>query len=140
MSASLFRLAVPLFIASGLIFAAAILDELEAQRGVCLCGSLFTLHPFATEYFYYGEVAFATSVLAVFFASIAVWSAFRAPPTLTWRCIAIGAVVLALGDYQNPRSTISRPAALLVLAARLSRRDSAQGVAGLWRATAPALR
>jgi glucosyltransferase GtrII-like protein len=123
MSASL-CLAIPLFIVSGFLFAAAILDDLEAGEAVVFA-ALFTLHPFATEYFYYGEVAFAT-VLAVFFASVAVWSAFRAPPSLVSRCVAVGAVLLALGDYQI---TIGHIAAggLLVLAARLARGDKAQG-------------
>ena len=97
MSASL-CLAIPLFIVSGFLFAAAILDDLRASEAF-VCAALFTLHPFASEYFYYGEVAFAT-VLAVFFASVAVWSAFRAPPSPISRGLAVGAVVLALGDYQ----------------------------------------
>lgn len=123
MSASL-CLAIPLFIVSGFLFAAAILDDLEAGEAFVFA-ALFTLHPFATEYFYYGEVAFAT-VLAVFFASVAVWSAFRARPSLISRCVAVGAVLLALGDYQI---TIGHIAAggLLVLAARLARGDKAPG-------------
>ncbi|MBR0753860.1 glucosyltransferase domain-containing protein [Bradyrhizobium jicamae] len=91
-------LSIPLFIISGFIFAAAIVDDIE-QKEAFAFAALFTLHPFATEYFFYGEVTFAT-VLAVFFAALAVWSAYRAPPLWTWRCATIAAVVLALGNYQ----------------------------------------
>jgi hypothetical protein len=115
-------LAVPLFIISGLIFAAAIVDDIRQKDAFCFA-ALFTLHPFATEYFYYGEVTFAT-VLAVFFASLAVWIAYRAPPLFGWRCAAAAAVVFALGDYQIVIGHIAA-GGLLVLVANLCRGDSA---------------
>lgn len=121
MSASL-CLAVPLFIISGFIFAAAIVEDIKQKEAFCFA-ALFTLHPFATEYFYYGEVTFAT-VQAVFFAASAVWSAYRAPPSLIWRCAAAGAVVLALGNYQIVIGHIAA-GSLLVLADDLCRSDSA---------------
>jgi hypothetical protein len=120
MSASI-CLAVPLFIISGFIFAATILEDIKQKEAFCFA-ALFTLHPFATEYFYYGEVTFAT-VLAVFFAASAVWSAYRAPPSLIWRCAAAGAIVLALGNYQVVIGHIAA-GGLLVLAAELCGNDS----------------
>ncbi|MGL9617816.1 glucosyltransferase domain-containing protein [Bradyrhizobium sp. U531] len=117
MSASM-SLSVPLFIISGFIFAAAIIEDIRPQEAFAFA-ALFTLHPFATEYFYYGEVTFAT-VLAVFCAAVAVWSAYRAPPSWHWRSLAIGAVVLALGNYQVVIGHIAA-AGLLVLVADLSR-------------------
>jgi hypothetical protein len=97
MSASM-CLSIPLFIISGFIFAAAIIDDIRPQEAFAFA-ALFTLHPFATEFFYYGEVTFAT-ILAVFFAALAVWSAYRAPSSWLWRFASAGAVVLALGNYQ----------------------------------------
>lgn len=97
MSASM-CLSIPLFIISGFIFAAAIVEDIRPREAFAFAAP-FTLHPFATEYFYYGEVAFVT-VLAVFCAALAVWSAYRAPPSWLWRSISVGAVVLALGNYQ----------------------------------------
>ncbi|MBR0849966.1 glucosyltransferase domain-containing protein [Bradyrhizobium diazoefficiens] len=110
-------LSIPLFIISGFIFAAAIIDDVRPHEAFAFA-ALFTLHPFATEYFYYGEVTFAT-VLAVFFAAVAVWSAYRAPPSWLWRSASVGAVVLALGNYQV---VIAHMAAgsLLVLVADLA--------------------
>jgi hypothetical protein len=120
MSASL-CLSIPVFIISGFIFAAAILDDLKPKEAFSFA-ALFTLHPFATEYFYYGEVTF-TTVAAVFFAALAVWSAYRAPPSLVWHCAAVVAVVLALGSYQIVIGHIAA-GGLLTLAARLSTGDS----------------
>nr|WP_283844173.1 glucosyltransferase domain-containing protein [Bradyrhizobium sp. BR 10289] len=115
MSASM-CLSIPLFIIAGFIFAAAIIDDIKPQEAFAFA-ALFTLHPFATEYFYYGEVTFAT-VLAVFFAAVAVWSAYRAPPSCFWRSVAIGAVALALGNYQVVIGHIAA-GGLLVLVADL---------------------
>jgi hypothetical protein len=50
MSASL-CLSIPVFIISGFIFAAAILDDVKPKEAFSFA-ALFTLHPFATEYFY----------------------------------------------------------------------------------------
>jgi hypothetical protein len=116
MSASM-CLSIPLLIISGFIFATAIIDDVRPQEAFAFA-ALFTLHPFATEYFYYGEVTFAT-VLAVFFAALAVWSAYRAPPSWLWRSVSIGAVVLALGNYQVVIGHIAT-GGLLVLVADLS--------------------
>ncbi len=68
-------------------------------------------------------MTFAT-VLAVFFAASAVWSAYRAPPSPIWHCAAVVAVVLALGSYQIVISHIAA-GGLLVLAAKLSTGDDA---------------
>jgi hypothetical protein len=121
MSASM-CLSIPLFIISGFIFATAIIDDIRQQEAFAFA-TLFTLHPFATEYFYYGEVTLAT-VLAVFFAAVAVWSAYRAPPSSLWRSASIGAVVLALGNYQVVIGHVAA-AGLLVLVADLSVCDTA---------------
>jgi hypothetical protein len=121
MSASM-CLSIPLFIISGFIFATAIIDDIRQQEAFAFA-ALFTLHPFATEYFYYGEVTFAT-VLAVFFAALAVWSAYRAPPSWLWRSASIGAVVLALGTYQVVIGHIAA-GGLLVLVADLCVCDNA---------------
>ena len=121
MSASM-CLSIPLFIISGFIFAAAIIDDIRKQEAFAFA-ALFTLHPFATEYFYYGEVTFAT-VLAVFFAALAVWSAYRTPPSWLWRSVSIAAVVLALGNYQVVIGHIAA-GGLLVLVADLCVRSSA---------------
>jgi Glucosyl transferase GtrII len=115
-------LAIPLFIISGFIFAAAIVEDIK-QKEAFGFAALFTLHPFATEYFYYGEVTLAT-VLAVFFAASAVWTAYRAPPSLIWRCVTAAAVVLALGNYQVVIGHIAA-GSLLVLVASLCVSDSA---------------
>ena len=121
MSASI-CLAIPLFILSGFVFAAAIIDDIRPREAFAFA-ALFTLHPFATEYFYYGEVTFST-VMAVFCAALAVWSAYRAPPSWLWRSASIGAVVLALGNYQVVIGHIAA-GGLLVLVADLSVCDSA---------------
>lgn len=113
---------IPLFIISGFIFAVAIIDDIR-RKEVFAFAAIFTLHPFATEYFYYGEVTLAT-VLAVFFAALAVWSAYRAPPSWIWRCVTILAVVLALGNYQVVIGHIAA-GGLLVLVANLCNGDSA---------------
>lgn len=115
MSASM-CLAVPLFIISGFIFAAAIIEDIRPLEAFAFA-ALFTLHPFATEYCYYGEVTFAT-VLAVFCAALAVWSAYRGPQSWLWRSVSIGAVVLALGNYQVVIGHIAA-ASLFVLVADL---------------------
>jgi hypothetical protein len=115
MSASM-CLSSPLFIIAGLIFATAIIDDI-GQREAFAFAALFTLHPFATEYFYYGEVTFAT-IAAVFFAALAVWTAYRAPPSWLWRPVSIAAVVLALGNYQVVIGHIAA-GGLLVLVADL---------------------
>lgn len=113
-------LSVPLLIISGFVFAAAIIDDIR-PREACAFAALFTLHPFATEYFYYGEVTFAT-VLAIFSAALALWCAYRAPPSLIWRCATVAAVVLALGNYQIVIGHIAA-GGLLVLAACLPTGD-----------------
>lgn len=115
MSASM-CLAVPLFIISGFLFAAAIIEDIRPLEAFAFA-ALFTLHPFATEYFYYGEVTFAT-ILAVFCAALAVWSAYRGPQSCFWRSVSIGAVVLALGNYQVVIGHIAA-ASLFVLVADL---------------------
>ncbi|WP_420971386.1 glucosyltransferase domain-containing protein [Bradyrhizobium sp. B120] len=113
-------LSVPLLIISGFVFAAAIIDDIRPKEAFAFA-ALFTLHPFATEYFYYGEVTFAT-VLAIFLAALAVWSAYRAPPSLIWRCATVAAVVLALGNYQIVIGHVAA-GGLLVLVARVSTGD-----------------
>lgn len=121
MSASI-CLSVPLFIISGFAFAAAIIDDVTPKEAFAFA-ALFTLHPFATEYFYYGEITLAT-VLAILCAALALWSAYRAPPSPIWRCVTVGAVVLALGNYQIVIGHIAA-GGLLVLVARLCTGDNA---------------
>ena len=124
MSASI-CLAIPLFIIAGFVFAAAIFDDLKQAEAFAFA-ALFTLHPFATEYFYYGEVTFAT-ILAFLSAALAIWSAYRAPQSLVWRCATVAAVVLALGNYQIVIGHIAA-GGLLVLVARMCAGRSASGL------------
>ncbi|MBH5397407.1 glucosyltransferase domain-containing protein [Bradyrhizobium sp. CNPSo 4010] len=114
MSASM-CLSIPLFIIAGFIFAAAIVEDISPQEAFAFAAP-FTLHPFATEYFYYGEVAFVT-VLAVFCAAIGCMERLS--------CAALfGAVVLALGNYQVVIGHIAA-GSLLVLVADLCLCDGA---------------
>jgi hypothetical protein len=63
-------LATVALVAAAILFSEAIFGK-RASDKTMLFVALFTLHPFLTEYFYYGEVAFGIA-LSVLFAALAV--------------------------------------------------------------------
>jgi hypothetical protein len=96
-SASL-ALAMVALVAAAVYFAEAVFRE-RARDATVLFVLLFTLHPFLTEYFYYGEVAFGI-VLSVLFAALATYLTAAGLRLGTSIIASAAAIVAALATYQ----------------------------------------
>ena len=96
-SASL-ALATVALVAAAIYFAEAFFGR-RARDAAVFFVILFTLHPFLTEYFYYGEVAFGIA-LSVLFASLAVYLTAAGPRPGMSVIAAAAATVAALATYQ----------------------------------------
>jgi len=91
-------LATVALVAAAILFGEAIFGK-RASDETMFFVALFTLHPFLTEYFYYGEVAFGIA-LSVLFAALAVRltdAALRLPTSIV---ASATAVVATLATYQ----------------------------------------
>jgi hypothetical protein len=116
------------------LFARAVIDEptpIETFGFV----SLFTLNPFASEFFYFSETTLRTS-LALLFASIAVRAAFTAEGGAPRRVGAGAAAALAAGIYQLAVSYVTVTVAFRLLrlvgsAGAAHMRDPRREAAGL---------
>src|SRR5882757_1891211 len=91
-------LATVALVAAAILFGEAIFGK-RASGETMFFVAIFTLHPFLTEYFYYGEVAFGIA-LSVLFAALAVRltdAALRLPTSIV---ASATAVVATLATYQ----------------------------------------
>jgi hypothetical protein len=91
-------LATVAIVAAAILFAEAIFGK-RANGETMLFVAIFTLHPFLTEYFYYGEVAFGIA-LSVLFAALAVRLTDAAVRPGTSIIASAIAIVAALATYQ----------------------------------------
>ena len=96
-SASL-ALATVALVAAAILFGDAIFGKHARDKTMFLV-VLLTLHPFITEYFYYGEVAFGIA-LSVLLAALAVRLTAPGLPLRTSIIASATAVVAALATYQ----------------------------------------
>ena len=96
-SASL-ALATVAMVAAAILFGEAIFGKHARDKTMFLV-VLLTLHPFITEYFYYGEVAFGIA-LSVLLAALAVRVTAIGLPPRTSIIASATAVVAALAAYQ----------------------------------------
>jgi hypothetical protein len=85
-------------VAAAILFGEAIFGK-HASDKILFFVVIFTLHPFLTEYFYYGEVALGIA-LSVLFAALAVRLTDAALPLRTSIVASAIAVVAALATYQ----------------------------------------
>ena len=128
-----------LILATGTIVAAAMFfaDALFAVHGrveIISFVLLFTLHPFLTEYFYYGEVSFGIA-LSVLFAAISVWLVARERLSFVASVASSAAVFAALATYQTAIGFILS-GFLIETACEARKGDGILGRAGLHRAAA----
>jgi hypothetical protein len=91
-------LATVAMVVAAILFSEAIFGK-RASDKTMLFVALFTLHPFLTEYFYYGEVAFGIA-LSVLFAALAVRLTAAGLRLRTSIVASATAVVAALATYQ----------------------------------------
>jgi hypothetical protein len=91
-------LATVAIVAAAILFGEAIFGK-HASDKIWFFVVIFTLHPFLTEYFYYGEVALGIA-LSVLFAALAVRLTDAALPLRTSIVASAIAVVAALATYQ----------------------------------------
>lgn len=91
-------LATIAIVAAAILFGEAIFGKRERDK-ILFFVVLFTLHPFLTEYFYYGEVALGIA-LSVLFAALAVRLTDAALPLRTSIVGSAIAIVAALATYQ----------------------------------------
>lgn len=96
-SASL-ALATVALVAAAICFAEALFGR-RGRDATVMFALLFTLHPFLTEYFYYGEVAFGI-VLSVLFAALAVYLTASGLRPGTSIAASAAATVASLATYQ----------------------------------------
>jgi hypothetical protein len=91
-------LATVAMVAAAILFSEAIFGE-RARDETVFFVALFTLHPFLTEYFYYGEVALGIAI-SVLFAALAVHLSKADLRLRTSIVASAAAVVAALATYQ----------------------------------------
>jgi hypothetical protein len=117
-------LSVLLFAHSGLLFAQVILRR-PSTAEMTLFLALFTLHPFATEFFHFTDATLVIAV-AMWLASAGVYLAARSSRTLPGLVGGVILIALALSMYQTAISFVVT-VCLLAVVVRIARLEPSEG-------------